>query len=50
MPVITVGEKVIKGFTQRWLDSELEQAGYLKSGNSKAGEQTGESEGEEETE
>ena len=50
VPVITVGDKVIKGFAQRWLDSELGQAGYLKSGKIKAGAQTAESEEEEEEE
>ncbi len=28
VPTITVGEKVITGFTKSWLDSELNQAGY----------------------
>ena len=28
VPVIAIGSRIVKGFSQEWLDSELSQAGY----------------------
>lgn len=30
VPVILIGEKVLKGYTEAWLESELDQVGYPK--------------------
>lgn len=43
VPVITIGGKVIKGYAQGWLESELTQAGYpapVKPGQAEQAEQT----------
>ena len=36
IPVITVGNKIIKGYVQDWLENELVTAGYLKAQTSEA--------------
>lgn len=35
VPTITIGSKVIKGYTEAWVESELKAAGYSKPGEKK---------------
>lgn len=30
VPVIKVGDRLVKGFSEKWLETELQQAGYIK--------------------